>query len=568
MTTIDRAAYVRMYGPTTGDLVRLADSDLFVEVEDDLTSPGYELLAGAGKTVRDAEGYHPAVRHSDGALDYVITNALVIDPVVGIVKADIGIRDGVIVGIGKAGNPAVMPDVTPGLVVGHVTTPIPAEGAIVTAGAIESHAHVISPEQVQHALSTGTTTLIGGSPGPSFEVGSGGTRNLGLFLQASDASPINIVAFGRGSSDAAAVVESVAAGAGAVKIHEDFGASPAVIEATLRAADDHDFAVHLHTDSINEFGFSERTLETIGDRTIHMYHVEGAGGGHAPDIIRCVSLPNVIPGSTNPTNPATDGGLEEGVPMTMLAHLMNPEVPEDVLFAEARVRPQTMMAEDYLHDLGAISIFGSDTQGMGRLSENIANCFQLAAVMKQRVGRLPEERTRRADNERVKRYLAKLTINPAIAIGAGAHLGSIEPGKVADLVIWPTATFAVKPRMVIKRGYIAWAAMGDAAGSISSTEPMVQRPSWGALGSAAARLGLVFMSGLAIDAGVPERLGLAKDVVRIASTRALRKEDMVRNTAMPRVTVDPRTFVVSVDGEEVHGEPATDLPFSRRFLLR
>lgn len=289
MTTIDRAAYVRMYGPTTGDLVRLADSDLFVEVEDDLTSPGYELLAGAGKTMRDGEGYHPAVRHSDGALDYVITNALVIDPVVGIVKADIGIRDGVIVGIGKAGNPAVMPHVTPGLVVGHTTTAISAEGAIVTAGAIESHAHVISPEQVQHALSTGTTTLIGGSPGPSYDVGSGSTRNLGLFLQASDASPINIVAFGRGSSDAAAVVESVAAGAGAVKIHEDFGASPAVIDATLRAADAHDFAVNLHTDSINEFGFSERTLETIGDRTIHMYHVEGAGGGHAPDIIRCVS---------------------------------------------------------------------------------------------------------------------------------------------------------------------------------------------------------------------------------------------------------------------------------------
>jgi urease subunit alpha len=461
-----------------------------------------------------------------------------------------------------------MPHVTPGLVVGHTTTPIPAEGAIVTAGAVESHAHVISPEQVQHALATGTTTLVGGSPGPAFEVGSGGTTALGLYLQASDASPINIVAFGRGSSDAAAVVESVAAGAGAVKIHEDFGASPAVIDATLRAADEHDFAVHLHTDSINEFGFSERTLETIGDRTIHMYHVEGAGGGHAPDIIRCVGLPNVIPGSTNPTNPATPGGLEEGVPMTMLAHLMNPDVPEDVHFAEARIRPQTMLAEDYLHDMGAISIFGSDTQGMGRLAENIANCWQLAAVMKQRVGRLPEERTARADNERVKRYLAKFTVNPAIAIGAGPYLGSIEPGKIADLVIWPTATFGVKPRLVIKRGYITWAAMGDAAGSIMSTEPMLQRPSWGALGQAASRLGLVLMSELALEAGVPDRLGLAKDALQISSTRGLRKADMVRNTALPHVTVDPRTFTVSIDGVPVRGEPATSLPFSRRFLLR
>ncbi|WOP19931.1 urease subunit alpha [Raineyella sp. LH-20] len=568
MTAIDRAAYVRMFGPTTGDLVRLADSELFIEVENDLTVPGYELLAGAGKSVRDAEGYHPAVKHSDGALDFVITNALIIDPVLGIIKADIGIRDGRIVGVGKAGNPDVMPGVTPGLVVGHTTTPIPAEGAIVTAGAIETHAHVISPEQVQHALSTGTTTLIGGSPGPAFEVGSGSTTGLGLYLQASDASPINIVAFGRGSSDPAAVIESVAAGAGAVKIHEDFGASPAVIDATLRAADEHDFAVHLHTDSINEFGFSERTLATIGDRTIHMYHVEGAGGGHAPDILRCVSLPNVIPGSTNPTNPATTGGLEEGVPMTMLAHLMNPEVPEDVLFAEGRIRPQTMLAEDYLHDLGAISIFGSDTQGMGRLAENIANCWQLAAVMKRRVGRLPEETTRCADNERVKRYLAKLTINPAISIGAGAHLGSIETGKIADLVIWPTASFGVKPRLVIKRGYVAWAAMGDAAGSIPTSEPVLQRPSWGALGQAASRLGLVFMSELAIAAGVPERLGLAKDVLQISSTRALRKEHMVRNTATPEVEVDPRTFAVTINGTLLRAEPAEDLPFSRRYLLR
>ncbi|MET0451443.1 MAG: urease subunit alpha [Mycobacterium sp.] len=568
MTSIDRAAYARMFGPTTGDRVRLADSDLFVEVEDDLTLPGYELLSGAGKSVRDGEGYRPSSKSSDGALDYVIANALVVDAVSGIIKADIGIRDGRIVGIGKAGNPDTMPGVTPGMIVGTATTPIPAEGMIVTAGAIETHAHLISPQQTEHALSTGTTTLIGGSLGPTFEVATGGPRNLGLFLKAGEYSPMNYVPFGRGSSDSAAVIEMVAAGAGAVKIHEDFGASPAVIDRTLVAADSADFAVHLHTDSINEFGFSETTMATIGDRTIHLYHVEGAGGGHAPDLIRCVGYDNVIPGTTNPTNPYTLGGLDEGVPMTMLAHLMNWEAPEDIAFAEARIRPQTMMAEDMLHDMGAISIFGSDTQGMGRVAENIANCWQLAAVMKQRVGRLPEETTAAADNERVKRYLAKLTINPAISIGADAHIGSVEVGKIADLVIWQPAFFGVKPRQVLKNGFVAWAALGDAAGSVSSSEPVVQRPNWGALGDAAAELGFVFMSSLAVDAGVPERLGLRKTVLPITSVRNLRKSDMVRNAALPVVEVDSRTFDVRADGVLLTAEPAVTVPFSRKYLLR
>ena len=568
MTSIDRAAYARMFGPTTGDRVRLADSDLFVEVEDDLTLPGYELLSGAGKSVRDGEGYRPSSKSSDGALDYVIANALVVDAVSGIIKADIGIRDGRIVGIGKAGNPDTMPGVTPGMIVGTATTPIPAEGMIVTAGAIETHAHLISPQQTEHALSTGTTTLIGGSLGPTFEVATGGPRNLGLFLKAGEYSPMNYVPFGRGSSDSAAVIEMVAAGAGAVKIHEDFGASPAVIDRTLVAADSADFAVHLHTDSINEFGFSETTMATIGDRTIHLYHVEGAGGGHAPDLIRCVGYDNVIPGTTNPTNPYTLGGLDEGVPMTMLAHLMNWEAPEDIAFAEARIRPQTMMAEDILHDMGAISIFGSDTQGMGRVAENIANCWQLAAVMKQRVGRLPEETTAAADNERVKRYLAKLTINPAISIGADAHIGSVEVGKIADLVIWQPAFFGVKPRQVLKNGFVAWAALGDAAGSVSSSEPVVQRANWGALGDAAAELGFVFMSSLAVDAGVPERLGLRKTVLPITSVRNLRKSDMVRNAALPVVEVDSRTFDVRADGVLLTAEPAVTVPFSRKYLLR
>ncbi len=568
MTSLDRQSYARAFGPTTGDRIRLADSDLFVEVERDYLLPGYELLAGAGKSVRDGEGYRPSSKPSDGILDYVIVNAVIIDAVAGIIKADIGIRDGRIVGIGKAGNPDTMPGVTPGLVVGTTTTPIPAEGMIVTAGAIESHAHLISPQQVEHGLSTGTTTLIGGSLGPAFDIATGGPRNLGISLKAGEYTPMNFVAFGRGSSDPGAVRESVAAGAGAVKIHEDLGASPAVIDNTLRAADAADFAVHLHTDSINEFGFSETTMSTIGSRTIHMYHVEGAGGGHAPDLIRCVGYENVIPGTTNPTNPYTLAGLDEGVPMTMLAHLMNWEAPEDIAFAEARIRPQTMVAEDFLHDSGAISIFGSDTQGMGRLAENITNCWQLAAVMKQRVGRLPEETTAAADNERVKRYIAKLTINPAIAIGADAHIGSIEAGKVADLVIWAPAFFGVKPKMVLKNGFVVWAALGDAAGSISSSEPLIQRPNWGALGDAAAELGFVFMSSLAIDAGVPAKLGLRKNVLPITSVRGLRKKDMIRNDALPHVEVDPRTFDVRADGVLLTAEPATVVPFSRKYMLR
>jgi len=568
VTAVDRASYARMFGPTTGDRIRLADSDLFVEVEFDHAVPGYELLGGAGKSIRDGEGYRPGTRHDDGALDYVIVNAVIVDAVTGIIKADIGIRDGRIVGIGKAGNPDVMPGVTPGMVVGTSTTPIPAEGMIVTAGAIETHAHLISPQQTEHALSTGTTTLIGGSLGPSFEVATGGPRNLAMFLKAGEYSPMNYVPFGRGSSNSAAVLEMVAAGAGAVKIHEDFGASPEIVDETLQAADSADFAVHLHTDSINEFGFSETTMATIGDRTIHLYHVEGAGGGHAPDLIRCVGYDNVIPGTTNPTNPYTLGGLDEGVPMTMLAHLMNWQAPEDVAFAEARIRPQTMVAEDLLHDMGAISIFGSDTQGMGRVAENIANCWQLAAVMKQRVGRLPEETTVAADNERVKRYVAKLTVNPAISIGAEAHIGSVQVGRIADLVIWDPAFFGVKPKVVLKNGYIAWAALGDAAGSVSSSEPVMARPNWAALGDAAADAGFVFMSSLAVEAGVPEALGLHKHVLPIASVRALRKSDMVRNAALPHVEVDPRTFEVRADGVLLTAEPAASLPFSRKYLLR
>lgn len=568
MATLGRKAYAEIYGPTKGDLVRLADSSLIAEIEEDFTVYGHELLIGAGKNLRDGEGINGQARSSRRALDIVIKNATIIDAVTGIVKADIGIRDGRIVGIGKAGNPDIMPGVHPDMVVGSTTSPVSGQGYIVTAGAIEAHAHLGSPEQSDHALAGGTTTLVGNGPGPVFDVGSGATAVFGRFLQACEFSPLNYCLFGRGASSPEAVEESVAAGAGSVKIHEDFGAAPAVIDQTLVAADRNDFAVHLHTDSINEFGFCEDTMAAVDGRTIHMYHVEGAGGGHAPDLLKVVSWENVIPSSTNPTNPFTAYALEEGVHMAMIAHQLNYTIPEDVAFGEARVRAQSMVAEDFLHDMGAISIFATDTQGMGRLAENVANCWQLASVMKDRTGRLPEERTAKADNERIKRYVAKLTINPAIAVGIDAYVGSIEVGKMADIVLWPRASFGLKPYMVIKNGFIVWAAMGDGNGSLGLAEPMVQKRMWGALGDAPKALGVNFVSRLAMEAGVDRKLGLGKAFLPIRNVRGLKKTDMVRNAAMPQVEVDPKTFEVRADGVLLTAPPAARVPLARRYLLR
>ena len=568
MVSISRRAYADMFGPTTGDLVRLGDTSLLAEIEHDYTVYGYELLVGAGKTMRDGEGASATVTYSDRALDVVILNATIIDARLGIVKGDIGIRDGRIVGVGKAGNPALMPGVHPDLVVGHTTTPIAGMGFIVTAGTVECHAHLSSPEQSQHAMAGGTTTLIGGGPGPVFETGSGSAPVFAQFLKATEFSPLNFALFGRGGADPGAVEESVAAGAMAVKIHEDFGAGPAVIDGSLIAADRNDFAVHLHTDSINEFGYCEDTMAACADRTIHMYHVEGAGGGHAPDQLRVNSFANVIPSSTNPTNPYSAFGPDEGLPMTMIAHQLNYSALEDVAFAEARVRPQSMAAEDFLHDMGAISIFGTDTQGMGRLAENTAKCWQLASVMKDRIGRLAAETTVRADNERIKRYVAKLTINPAIAVGIDDYVGSIEPGKLADLVIWPRASFGIKPFIVLKRGFAVWAAMGDGNGSLPLSEPVIQRPMWGSLGQAPGALGAVFVSKLAIEAGMPEKLGLDKPMLQIKTTRNLRKADMVRNSALPAIEVDAQTFEVRADGELLMCAPADRVPLNRRYMLR
>ena len=568
MVAISRKAYAQIYGPTKGDLVRLGDTDLWAEIEHDYTAYGHELLVGAGKTIRDGEGYNPRAKYSDGALDIVIKNATIIDAELGIVKGDIGIRNDRIVGIGKAGNPDTMPGVHPDLIVGHTTSAISGMRFIVTAGGIECHAHIQSPTQHEHALAGGTTTLIGGSPGPVFEVGSGSPHTFGRFLQATESSCLNYGHFGRGGSDPGAVEESVAAGAIAVKVHEDFGAAPSVIDGALIAADRHDFAVHLHTDSINEYGFCEDTMATIAGRTIHMYHVEGAGGGHAPDLLKVNSYPNVIPSSTNPTNPFTAYCLEEGLPMTMIAHQLNYNAPEDLAFGEARVRAQSMAAEDFLHDMGAISIFGTDTQGMGRLAENIAKCWQVASVMKDRVGRLPEETTARADNERIKRYVAKYTINPAIAVGIDDHVGSIAPGKLADLVLWPRESFGIKPWMVLKSGFVAWAAMGDGNGSLPLAEPLIQRPMWGALGQAKHHLGVNFVSKLAIEADVGRKLGLHKRMVQIKNVRSLKKANMIRNTAQPWIEVDPQTFEVRADGKLLMCPPANRVPLSRRYMLR
>ena len=568
MARLPRADYAAVYGPTTGDLVRLGDSALFAEIEHDYTHYGDELTTGAGKTMRDGEGYQPGGSYAAGALDMCVQNATIIDAVLGIVKGDIGIRDGRIVGVGKAGNPDIMQGVTPGLVCGPNTSMVHGDFFIATAGAVEGHAHFLSPQQAEHALAGGCTTMIGMTPGPHFDTSCSGPNILGQLIRGADEYCINFGFLGRGASDPAAVEESVAGGALGVKVHEDLGASPAAINGSLVAADRNDFAVHLHTDTINEFGYCEDTLAAIAGRVIHMYHVEGAGGGHSPDLLVVNSHPNVIPSSTNPTNPFTPLALEEGVPMTMLAHIMNFNLPEDVAFAEARIRPQSMAAEDFLHDMGAISIFATDTQGMGRLAENVAKCWQLAHVMKERVGRLPEEKTARADNERIKRYVAKYTINPARAVGIADHVGSLEPGRMADIVLWPRASFGIKPWLVIKSGFVAWAAMGDGNGSTINAEPIIQRPMWGGIGTAKKHLGVTFVSRLAIEADTHRRLGVAKRFVPIASVRSLSKRDMLHNDAMPRIEVDPQTFDVRADGRLLSCEPATQVPFYRAYLLR
>ena len=571
MATISRSDYAAMYGPTTGDSIRLGDTSLYAEIEHDFTTYGEECLHGGGKSLRDGMGLAAgATSEGDQVLDFLICNVVVIDAVLGVVKGDIGIKDGRIVGIGKAGNPATMDGVDPRLLVGGSTTVRDAEGLIATAGGIDVHVHFDSPQLVEHAASSGVTTLIGGSLGPiTVGIDSGGAFNVGKMLQASEQWPLNFAFLGRGNSHLpASSEEQMRAGMIGLKIHEDWGATPAVIDCCLSVADELDFMVQLHTDTLNESGFVEDTLAAINGRAIHMYHTEGAGGGHAPDIIRVAGVNNCLPSSTNPTNPYTANTFDEHLDMTMVCHHLNPSIPEDVAFAESRIRAQTIAAEDVLHDIGAISMLGSDSQGMGRINEVICRIWQLADKMKKQRGPLPEEQSAHGDNARIRRYLAKYTINAARCFGIQDHVGSLEDGKMADIVLWRPGFFGVKPEIIVKGGFIAYGAMGDSAASLMTCEPTRIRPQWGAFGTAATELGACFVNPLAIDNDVAGRLGLRKRLLPTRAVRHLRKGDMLLNDSLPDIHVDPATFDVFVNGELATCEPATKLPLSQRYMLR
>ncbi len=569
MARMSRADYAAMYGPTAGDGVRLGDTSLIAVVEKDYAVYGEECLHGGGKTLRDGMGTVAGLTSAEGALDMLLCNVLVIDAVLGVVKGDLGIKDGRIVGIGKAGNPAIMDGVDPRLRVAASTTVRDCEGMIATAGAIDVHVHFDSAQLCEHAIASGITTMIGGSLGPiTVGIDCGGPFNVGKMLQASEAWPINFGFLGRGNSHLpASLVEQMRTGCLGLKLHEDWGSMPAAIDACLKVADDLDFQVQIHTDTLNESGFLEGTLAAIAGRTIHMYHTEGAGGGHAPDIIRVAGYSHCLPSSTNPTNPYTVNTFDEHLDMTMVCHHLNPAIPEDVAFAESRIRPQTIAAEDILHDLGAISMLGSDSQGMGRIHEVITRTWQLASKMKDQRGRLPEEQTF-GDNERIRRYIAKYTINAARTFGIDAHVGSLEDGKMADIVVWRPAYFGAKPELVIKSGFIAWGAMGDSAASLMTCEPVALRPQWGAFAGAAKALSACFVHPFAIEDNLAGTLGLTKALLPARGTRTLSKRDMLRNDALPSIEVNPSTFDVFVDGVLATCAPATRLPLAQRYMLR
>jgi urease subunit alpha len=564
---IDRRAYAETYGPTTGDRLRLADTALILEVEKDFTTYGDEVKFGGGKVIRDGMGQAQTTR-ADGAVDTVITNALILDWW-GIVKADIGLRDGLIVAIGKAGNP----DITDGvdIVIGPGTEAIAGEGHIVTAGGIDTHIHFICPQQVETALSSGVTTLLGGGTGPATGTNATtctpGAFHLARMLQAAEGLPINLGFFGKGNaSTPAALEEQIRAGACGLKLHEDWGTTPAAIDCCLTVADRLDVQVCIHTDTLNEAGFVEDTIRAIGGRTIHTFHTEGAGGGHAPDIIRICGETNVLPSSTNPTRPYTRNTLEEHLDMLMVCHHLDSRIPEDVAFAESRIRRETIAAEDILHDLGAFSIIASDSQAMGRVGEVITRTFQTAHKMKEQRGPLPED-SERNDNHRLKRYIAKVTINPAIAHGLDSQVGSVEVGKLADLVLWKPGFFGVKPELVLKGGSIVWAQMGDANASIPTPGPVHGRPMFAAFGGALAPSCLTFVSQAALDADVPRSLGLRRTCVPVVNTRGIGKMAMRNNSALPKVEVDPQTYEVFADGELLTCEPAEVLPMAQRYFL-
>ena len=565
--TISRRAYADMYGPTTGDRIRLADTELFIEVERDLTIYGEEVKFGGGKVIRDGMGQSQRTR-AEGAVDTVITNALIVDHT-GITKADVGLRDGRIVAIGKAGNPDTQPGVD--IVIGPGTEVIAGEGRILTAGGFDCHIHFICPQQIEDALHSGMTTMLGGGTGPAHgtlaTTCTPGSWHIGRMMQSFDAFPVNLALSGKGNaSRAAPLKEMVRAGACALKLHEDWGTTPAAIDTCLSVADDMDVQVMIHTDTLNESGFVENTIAAIKGRTIHAFHTEGAGGGHAPDIIKVCGLEHVIPSSTNPTRPYTVNTLEEHLDMLMVCHHLDKSIPEDVAFAESRIRRETIAAEDILHDMGAMSIIASDSQAMGRVGEVAIRTWQTADKMKRQRGRLEGE-TGDNDNLRVRRYIAKYTINPAIAHGIGHEIGSVEVGKRADLVLWNPAFFGVKPEMVLVGGTIAVAQMGDPNASIPTPQPVYSRPMWGSYGRSVERGAVIFASQASIDAGVGGQLGLAKDLVAVKGTRGIGKRDMVLNDALPEIEVDPEMYEVRADGELLTCEPAEVLPMAQRYFL-
>ncbi len=570
MAMMTRKDYANMYGPTTGDAVRLGDTNLFAEVEHDFGVPGEECLHGGGKTLRDGLGLTPGYDSAQGSLDMLLCNATVIDPVIGIVKGDIGIKDGKIVGIGKAGNPATMDGVDNNLICGAATTVRDAEGLIATPGGIDVHVHFDSAQLCEHAISSGLTTMIGGSLGPiTVGIDCGGAFNVGKMLQAAEQWPINFGFLGRGNtSKPRSMYDQLEGGCVGLKIPEDWGAMPAVIDTCLTVADELDFQVQLHTDTLNESGFVEDTLAAINGRTIHMYHTEGAGGGHAPDIICVAGEANCLPSSTNPTNPFTVNTFDEHLDMTMVCHHLSASIPEDVAFAESRIRAQSIAAEDVLHDIGAISMLGSDSQGMGRINEVITRTWQLASKMKDQRGRLPEETVTKGDNERIKRYIAKYTINAARTFGIDAHVGSLEPGKMADVVLWRPGFFGSKPEIVVKGGFIVWGAMGDSAASLMTCEPVQMRPQWGAFGRAKESLSACFVNPLALQNNISQKLDLKKMLLPSQGTRKLSKQHMLHNSACPEIRVDPQTFDVFVDGKLATCEPAEKLPLAQRYMLR
>jgi urease subunit alpha len=564
---ISRERYAQLYGPTAGDQVRLADTDLWIEVEQDHCVGGDEAVFGGGKTIRESMQQGTTTRAA-GAPDLVITNAVVLDHW-GVVKCDLGVRDGRIVALGKAGNPDIADGVHPLLEIGPTTEIIAGEGRIVTAGGVDGHVHFICPQIVDEALSSGITTLIGGGTGPAegtkATTCTPGEFALAAMLAAMDDYPVNVLLLGKGNTvSAEALWEQLRGGAGGFKLHEDWGSTPAAIDACLTVADASGVQVAIHTDTLNETGYLESTLEAIGDRSIHAYHTEGAGGGHAPDIIRIASFPNVLPSSTNPTRPHTVNTVAEHLDMLMVCHHLNPRVPEDLAFAESRIRATTIAAEDILHDLGAISMIGSDSQAMGRAGETILRTWQTAHVMKARFGRLLGGP---ADNLRARRYVAKYTICPAVAHGIDAEVGSVEVGKLADLALWDPRFFGVRPHLVLKAGRIAWAQMGDANASIPTPQPVYGRPMFAGSGRAAAEASLAFVAPAAVESGLVDRLELRRPVVAVRNTRSVGKADLPENDALPEIRVDPDSFRVWIDGEAVEPQPVRELPLAQRYFL-